>query len=328
MKCRCTSTTAKRSDASHQVAEVLEAARRPTPARRSRSERPVGHRVLLQKLRDRFTIPVELSDTDVESVTRKVLLDKKPISSRQSRPDSRRALRRDRPPPPGHSHRSAPGRPPNAGGRLSDPSGPPAALGAGAARPRPERHQEPPAQPAELVQEALRQVAERLLGTVIAADFLFDNLRPDLLQGVLLSELHNRLLDLEREGEEERLLARICGLVFLLRRLPREGGLDLGIRATAEVLADLLVEDLAADGARLRAEMPRLLRRLVDGKRLLVEIDREYSSRRERAPNGTGSSVSGRPISRTRLKRSNGSGPIGSPRRPKRSPGRSGSSRA
>ena len=30
------------------------------------------------KLRDRFTIPVELSDTDVETVTRRVLLAKKP----------------------------------------------------------------------------------------------------------------------------------------------------------------------------------------------------------------------------------------------------------
>ena len=35
---------------------------------------------LLQKLMDRFTIRVPLSDTDVETVTRKVLLQKKPGS--------------------------------------------------------------------------------------------------------------------------------------------------------------------------------------------------------------------------------------------------------
>jgi len=232
---------------------------------------------LLQKLRDRFTIPVELSDADVESVTRKVLLDKKPdrlaaVEARLEasageiarhlqgtavapRPEDRLMLVADYPILPVRRRLWEQAL------RGLDPSGTKSLL----------RSQ------LKLVQEALRQVAERPLGTVIAADFLFDNLRPDLLQqGVLLPELHNRLLDLEREGEEERLLARICGLVFLLRRLPREGGLDLGIRATAEVLADLLVEDLAADGARLRAEMPRLLSRLVDEKRLLVEIDREH----------------------------------------------------
>ena len=35
---------------------------------------------LLQKLMDRFTIRVPLSDTDVETVTRKVLLQKKPAA--------------------------------------------------------------------------------------------------------------------------------------------------------------------------------------------------------------------------------------------------------
>lgn len=232
---------------------------------------------LLQKLKDRFTIPVELSDTDVESVTRKVLLEKKPdqLSAVEARleasageisrhlqgttiaprPEDRKMLVADYPILPVRRRLWEQAL------RGLDPSGTKSLL----------RSQ------LKLVQEALRHVAERPVGTVIAADFLFDNLRPDLLQqGVLLSELHNRLLELAREGEEGKLLARICGLVFLLRRLPREGGLDLGIRATAEVLADLLVEDLATDGARLRAELPRLLGRLVDEKRLLVEIDREY----------------------------------------------------
>lgn len=232
---------------------------------------------LLQKLRDRFTIPVELSDADVESVTRKVLLDKKPdrlpeVEARLDasageiarhlqgtaiapRPEDRQVLVADYPILPVRRRLWEQAL------RGLDPSGTKSLL----------RSQ------LKLVQEALRRVAERPVGTVIAADFLFDNLRPDLLQqGVLLAELHSRLLELEKEGEEGQLLARICGLVFLLRRLPREGSLDLGIRATAEVLADLLVEDLATDGARLRSEMPRLLRRLVEEKRLLVEIDREY----------------------------------------------------
>jgi hypothetical protein len=232
---------------------------------------------LLQKLMDRFTVQVHLSDTDVESVVRKVLLEKKPDcialveaqldgssgeiarhlqgTAIAPRPEDQQVLVADYPILPVRRRLWEQAL------RGLDPSGTKGLL----------RSQ------LKLVQEALRRVAERTVGTVIAADFLFDNLRPELLQqGVLLAELHHRLQELEREGEEGRLLARICGLVFLLRRLPRDGSQDLGIRATAGVLADLLVEDLANDGARLRSAMPDLLRKLVEEKRLLVETGGEY----------------------------------------------------
>jgi hypothetical protein len=232
---------------------------------------------LLQKLRDRFTVPVELSDADVESVTRKVLLDKKPdriaeVEERLDtcsgeiarhlqgtaiapRPEDRKLLVSDYPILPSRRRLWEQAL------RGLDPSGTKSLL----------RSQ------LQLVQEALRHVGERPVGTVVAADFLFENLRPDLLsQGVLLAETDNRIQLLARGGDEERLLARICGMVFLLRRLPSEGASDLGVRATPDVLADLLVEDLATDGARLRSEMPRLLRRLVEEERLLVDIGGEY----------------------------------------------------
>lgn len=44
-----------------------------------------GNLPLLQRLKDRFTIRVELSDTDVETVTRRVVLAKKQISVRPSK---------------------------------------------------------------------------------------------------------------------------------------------------------------------------------------------------------------------------------------------------
>ncbi|RLB14174.1 MAG: BREX system P-loop protein BrxC, partial [Deltaproteobacteria bacterium] len=68
----------------------------------------------------------------------------------------------------------------------------------------------------------------------------------------------------------------ICGLVFLIRKLPREEVADIGVRATAKTLADLLVSDLASDGTTLRKEIPQILDKLVDeGK--LIKIDEEYS---------------------------------------------------
>ena len=60
------------------------------------------------------------------------------------------------------------------------------------------------------------------------------------------------------------------------RRCPsRTIGGETGLRATAPFLADLLVEDLADDGARLRKRVPELLDALVaDGR--LMRIDDEY----------------------------------------------------
>jgi len=72
------------------------------------------------------------------------------------------------------------------------------------------------------------------------------------------------------------LAKRICALIFLIRKLPREAVADIGVRATADMLADLLVSDLASDGPALRREIPRILEKLVEeGK--LIKLDEEYS---------------------------------------------------
>ena len=68
----------------------------------------------------------------------------------------------------------------------------------------------------------------------------------------------------------------MCALIFLIRKLPREAGVDIGVRATAEALADLLVKDLARDGAALRRQLPKLLNDLV-GAGTLMRLDDEYS---------------------------------------------------
>ena len=59
------------------------------------------------------------------------------------------------------------------------------------------------------------------------------------------------------EGRDGELKARICALIFLITQIPsRTIGGDTGLRATASFLADLLVEDLADDGAKLRKRVP------------------------------------------------------------------------
>lgn len=222
-------------------------------------------------LRDRFTIRVELSDADVETVTRKVLLAK--------RAESVAALDAELKKNAGEIERqlvkSAIG--PNtrdrdlfvsdypilptrrrfweAALRAVDPTGSSSLL----------RTQ------LRITHEALRQVADELIGHVIPGDFMFFQQQTALVQqGILSREISDRILRLAADGSDEgKLKARVCGLVFLIRKLNRDKGTDTGVRATEEMLADLLVEDLAADGATLRHELPGILKDLVDTSVLL-----------------------------------------------------------
>ena len=129
----------------------------------------------------------------------------------------------------------------------------------------------------QIVYEAIRRTADRPLGTVVSANFLFEQLETSLLNsGMLLRELHETIVKLRDGTPGGDLKSRLCSLVFLIRKLPREAGADIGVRATAEALADLLVEDLARDGAALRGRLPALLDELVETG-TLMKLEEEYS---------------------------------------------------
>jgi len=232
---------------------------------------------LLQRFKDRFTIPVELSDTDVETVTRRVVLAKKadkrqPVEDRladlageidrqlngtrvATRTEDRDIIVDDYPLLPvrrrfwEHVLRAV------------DVPGTASQL----------RTQ------LKIVHEAVHKTADQDLGTVVPADFIFDQLQPDLLRaGMLLREIDETIRGLSDGTEDGRLAQRLCGLVFLIRKLPREPVADIGVRATPEMLADLLVADLSNDGTRLRKMIPTVLAKLVDAG-TLMKLDEEYS---------------------------------------------------
>ena len=128
-----------------------------------------------------------------------------------------------------------------------------------------------------MVYDAIRRTADDPVGTVVPADFLFEEQSADLLQsGVLLREVYETIVKLRDGTPDGDLKSRLCSLVFLIRKLPREAGADIGVRATAEALADLLVEDLSRDGAALRGRLPALLEELVEAG-TLIKLDDEYS---------------------------------------------------
>ena len=66
-------------------------------------------------------------------------------------------------------------------------------------------------------------------------------------------------------------MARACGLVFLINKLASSNN-EIGIRATVDTLADLLVEDLTQGSSALRSKLPSLL----DKCELLMKVGDEY----------------------------------------------------
>ena len=228
---------------------------------------------LLHKLLDRFTIRVPLSDAEVEQVTRKVLLHKKPASvadirklldanageiSRQLQGtrigeivEDRATIVEDYPLLPVRRRFWE-----NCF-RQIDAAG---------------THSQLRSQ-LRIVYDALKKISGKPLGAVVPGDELFEALAPEMVNtGVLLREINERIIQV---GKSDPLARRVCGLVFLIGKLRREGGADIGVRAKKEHLADLLVEDLTADNGKLRSDVEAVLQKLAkDG--VLMQVGDEY----------------------------------------------------
>ncbi|MGH7090891.1 MAG: BREX system P-loop protein BrxC, partial [Stellaceae bacterium] len=234
---------------------------------------------LLEKLIDRFSIAVQLSDTDVEAVTRKVLLQKQPAAagavkemleanageiSRQlqgtkiaARPGDRAVLFEDYPLLPARRRFW------EQCFRQIDTGGTESQL----------RSQ------LRIIHDALRKIAGAPLGTLIAASELYDALAPGLVTvGVLPREIADRIIALGKPGDADaRLRQQICGLAFLIGELRQNPGspADRGVCASREHMADLLVEDFNADNAKLRERVAKMLEELAE-QGVLMRVDSEY----------------------------------------------------
>jgi hypothetical protein len=255
---------------------------------------------LLNRMMDRFTIRVPLSDTDVETVTRKVLLQKKPSEISEVRKrlvtyggeisrqlqgtrigesvEDREILIDDYPLLPVRRRFW------EQCFRQIDAAGTQSQL----------RSQ------LRIIHDAVAKISDRPLGVVVPGDELYEELAPEMVNtGVLLRELNERIINLAKDGSQEsKLERRICGLVFLIGRLPRDAGADIGVRANKEHIADLLIDDLAADNGKFRDFVATSLEKLAadgvlmklgDEYRLQTkegsEWDREFKNRRAKLAN-------------------------------------------
>ena len=230
----------------------------------------------LMWLRDRFRIAVELTDADVEAVTRKVLLHKRPSAG----PAIEQMFERHA----GEVARHLQGT--RVGSRSEDVHHRVADYPLLCTR---RRFWEACFQAADaagshsqlrsqlrILHDSLENVADRSLGAAIPASDLFSALAPSLVStGVLLNEINTRIQKLDDGSDEGQLQRDLCGLVFLIGKLPRQDGTDLGVRANGATLADLVIDDITTDSGPRRHEIAHTLELLAkDG--VLMKVGEEY----------------------------------------------------
>ncbi len=227
----------------------------------------------LNRLMGRFTVPIQLSDVDVESVIRKIILQKKETA----KPEVQAVITRNLGEISRHLegtkivHNTAdeaimlmdyPILPVRRRFwekvlRIIDTTGTVAQL----------RNQ------LKVIHEATRTSADKELGHVIGADFIYGQISSNLLQtGMISREISEKIDTLAAGTKDEQLQSRLIALIYLIGKLPTEANADIGVRATAHILADLLVEDLNAGSNELRKHIPELLTQL-QNQGLLMALD-------------------------------------------------------
>jgi len=128
----------------------------------------------------------------------------------------------------------------------------------------------------QIVFEATRQTAAASVGTVVPADFIYDQVSTDLINSGELEREYDEIIRKQRDGTKDgELRSSLCALIFLVGKLPRTPGVDDGVRANAETLVDLLVSDLQNDRPKLEQRVPTLLKQLVDAGQLMA-VESEY----------------------------------------------------
>ena len=226
----------------------------------------------LAKLQGRFTKRIELSDTDVDAVVRKVILAK----STESTPAIEAMMQTNLGEVSRHLNGTSIGHRQDdvayfaqdypilpvrrrfweAANRALDASGTDSQL----------RNQ------LSLIHKAARESADKDLGYAVPADFLFFDGADKLLQArILPRKLHEKTMSWMHGSEDEKLTARACGVVFLINKIGNSNS-EIGIKATIDTIADLLVEDLPTGSSGLRNRLPKLL----DACDLIMRVGDEY----------------------------------------------------
>ena len=126
-----------------------------------------------------------------------------------------------------------------------------------------------------IVHDAVEKTADLDLGHVVDAAFIYDHIKSRVIQSGVSFRRSPRRSPSRTHEEDGELRFQLCALIFLIGRLPHGGPNDAGIRANAETLADLMVTDLTRSSTELRKRVPELLEKLVASGTVL-RVENEY----------------------------------------------------
>ncbi len=228
---------------------------------------------LLQRLQARFTVNVNLSDTDVETVTRKTVLEKKPsviksldqtldgalgeISRNLSGTDfgyvtsDRSTLVADYPILPSTRKLWKKIL------QVIDTAGTSGQL----------RSQ------LRIVDESIKKVAGKEIGNIIPADIIFEQKQAQLLQNaLLLNDTNNLIVGRKSLGGDAFLEGRILSVIFLIEQLPKDGS-GSRIKSNETTIAELLLDNIVESSDKFRTKVKGLVKKLVDENVLMVVND-------------------------------------------------------
>ncbi|WP_077032751.1 BREX system P-loop protein BrxC [Pelomonas sp. KK5] len=124
-----------------------------------------------------------------------------------------------------------------------------------------------------VVHEAVMATADAPLGHVVSGDFLYDQIAANLVSTALLpKEVFENVQKFAAGAPHAQLKGKLLKLIYLINKLPHEAAVDIGLKATEEALADLLVTDLSAGSSELRKQLPALLDELQNKDRLVMAL--------------------------------------------------------
>ncbi|MDA3895902.1 MAG: BREX system P-loop protein BrxC [Desulfobacteraceae bacterium] len=226
----------------------------------------------LKKLEGRFTVRIELSDTDVDTVIRKVVLAKTaeaiPLIKKKMETNLGEISRHLAGTTIGHHQDDIPcfekdypilpvrRRFWENTLRVLDQTGTESQL----------RNQ------LSMIHKVIQSNLDEPLGNVVPADYLYFDSADKLLQSrILPRKIHEKTMKWVSGTADERCTSRACGIIFLINKLGGKNN-EIGIKATIDSIADLMVDDLSVGSSNLRNKLPALL----DKCELLMKVGDEY----------------------------------------------------
>lgn len=230
---------------------------------------------ILQKLLARFRVSIQLTNTDIQTVIRKTILDKKPSSIAPLSEKLEQAM--------GEISRNLEG---TVFGYLTEDKS--TLVADYPLLPSTRKFWYKVLQVVDiagtsgqlrnqlrLIDDSLKAIAEKQVGSVVPADFIFTQTRSHLIQsGLLLNDTSNLIQGKKANGGEEEIKGRILSAVFLLDQII-SSKTETGLKSNETTIADLLIDNLNEHSAPFRNRIKELILQLVDEK-VLMPINDEF----------------------------------------------------